>query len=299
MSDITIITVNWFSAGLIEALLANMSQKARNPDCLRMMVIDNTNSEDELLRQIETSQIQVEIHPLDSAGLVGSRGHAFALNHAIDKLTTEFAVIVDPDIHIFAQSWDSLCIGALGKHDAVAIGAPYPFWKIGRYHDFPSPPFCFFRTEVIKDMQSDWTPYSSSTLGRCWIFAVRQLGRLGGFINRRRYEQSPLLRRYAAFAETHLGTFSRDSGWRIAAEARRKGLKSILFENVLPDRMDLAPSDGLEAFGDLAREYELYYYDNKPILTHKYGTAGRPWRTQKGADEKYWRKAIETFEKAL
>lgn len=297
MSDITIISVNWYSSGLIKTLLTNMRQKADNPDNLRMLLVDNTNGEDDSLSQLQSIGIDCRILPLDCKGLTGSRGHAFALNHAVEKVTTQFSVIVDPDIHIFRQGWDSLCIERLQEHDVIAIGAPYPFWKIGRYHDFPSPPFCFFRTEMLKSFKGDWTPYSATTLGRCCVFAARQLGRLGGLLNRRRYEQSELVRKYAAFAEKHLGVFSRDTGWRIAEEARNKGTKSILFHNILPDETDLAPVGDKEVFDSLVREYELYYYDDEPMLTHKYGTGGLPWRTARGGDEKYWRQCIETFEK--
>ena len=174
------------------------------------------------------------IRPVDCRGLVGSRAHAFALNEAIKLIQTEFVLIVDPDVYVFAQQWDALCIEALSAKNAWAIGASYPRWKVGKYHDFPSPVFCFFRRELASQLPMDWRPYGDCPWCNAGVFAVRQIGRLGGLLNRRMFERSAAARAYAQTAERLLGTFSQDTGWRIARSARQRKLASVVFDDILP-----------------------------------------------------------------
>ncbi len=145
----------------------------------------------------------------------------------------------------------------------------------------------------------DWTPYDTTLIGRWRTFSLRQIARLAGLLGRREYEKSRIVRTYAAFAERCLGIVSRDTGWRIACQTRAGDLHSVLFDCVPPDQTNLAPPGAEQAFEELAREYELYYYDKEPILTHKYGTGNLPWRTSRGGDETYWRQCIQAFENAL
>jgi hypothetical protein len=299
MADITIVTVNWHSAGWIRRLLDNLLRKFSGRNSLRALVFDNTGGADPDLMAVEAAGMPCVIRPMDCRGLTGSRAHAFALNEAMGMIQTEFVLIVDPDVHIFAPQWDAQCIEALSAGNVAAIGAPYPRWKVGKYHDFPSPVFCFFRRELAKLFPLDWRPYNDCPWCNAGVFILRQIGRLGGLLNRRRYEHSAAARSYAQLAERLLGTFSQDTGWRIARAARHRKLASILFDDMMPqDAPSLdAPADPV--WTELAREFELFAFANRPMVIHRYGSGGRPWRTTKGGDESFWLQRIERAEAIL
>jgi hypothetical protein len=211
-------------------------------------------------------------------------------------MDTEYVLVVDPDVHVFKEGWDEFCINSIHKSDCLAIGAPYPGWKVGRYRNFPSPPFCFFNSKMLREIGFNWSPFGRNRFEDIFVFALRQIGRLGTFTTRKTFEKFRWVRSFSTKAEKIFGVFSQDTGWRIASQAKKQGLKSILFEAVTSSDIHLAPEGAVEAFTTLASEYELYYYSGKPILTHKYGTGGRPWRTTHGDNEIYWRKCIEAFE---
>ncbi|NLH15591.1 MAG: hypothetical protein GX455_03325, partial [Phycisphaerae bacterium] len=214
-------------------------------------------------------------------------------------IQTDFALIVDPDVHIFAPRWDSFCIESLKKWNAWAMGAPYPRWKVGKYHDFPSPVFFFFRRELVNHIPIDWRPYNDCPWCNGGVFVLRQFGRLGGLLNRRMFERSSVARCYAKLAESLIGTFSRDTGWRIAHAARKQKLPVILFEDILPQAVASLDTPADPVWTDLAGEFELFAIDNRPILVHRYGTGGRPWRTPKGNDESFWFACIDKAEAVI
>ncbi len=298
MGKITIVTVNWFSADYILAMLKNLSAKAGHPENLFAAIVDNTNGQDRALGKLKKIPIKHRIYYLENRGLKGSRGHALALDFAVKKLQTEFSLIVDPDVYVFMKNWDEFCISELSKQNAIAIGAPYPVWKVGKYHDFPSPPFCFFHTHTLQNMENGWAPYGDTVFQNARIFCIRQIGRLGNRLTRKRYEKSLFLRRYAALMEKRFGVFSQDTGWKLAQEAREKGLKTIVFDSVLPYETNLKFENEKGDFLPLSKQYELFAFKHQAIMTHKYGSGGSPWMTEFGNDEIYWRNCIQRIERA-
>jgi hypothetical protein len=296
MHNITIVTVNWYSVEYIEKLLENLHSKAAQPEKLKVLVMDNTNGSDLKTNRLSETGILCHICPLNTRKLSGSRAHAFALNQAINMLDTEFALILDPDTYVFKKEWDTFCINEIQQHNTVAIGAPFPPWKVGKYHDFPSPPFCFFKTKAIKSMSNDWTPFPRNPARFVGKFMIRQIGRIGPVITRRTYTNFSFIRKYSAAAEKVLGIFAPDTGWLIAEEARQKEMKSILFDTTESHETRLVPRSAVSAFQDLAGHYELFSYKDELMITHKYGSSGRPWKTRYGHDEAYWRKCIQSIE---
>ncbi len=125
-----------------------------------------------------------------------------------------------------------------------------------------------FGPETLRELSVSFEPFGKSRLEDTRDLVVRQVGRVGNLLTRRRYEQSLLVRRYAAWAERTLGVFGPDTGWRVAEAARARGLGSVLFEPVLAAattesrRPSLAsPSDAL---AELSRQFELYTYRGEP-----------------------------------
>jgi hypothetical protein len=302
-STITIVSVSFRSTGYLKHLLSNLHAKASNPDRMSALIIDNTNDRDAELARLSDAPFTVLIARFNPQETNASRAHAKALDFALQRIDTEYALVVDPDVHVFYRGWDELCTGELNRHQAIAIGAPYPDWKVGKYHDFPSPPFCFFRTAALRQLGTGWAPFGATPAHDRRTLVVRQVGRLGNLLTRRRFERSELLRRYAASAERHLGLFGPDTGWRYAHAARQLGLRSILFS---PVRAGAEPieacrgSSSSHAFSTLASEYELYVTsEDRLMLTHKYGSGAWPWRTKRGDDADLWRECITRLESEL
>lgn len=293
-ANLTIITVNWYSMEFLELLLSNLNKKAKWPGKIQYLIIDNTTGEDKDLLRLKQKELNVTICPNDPKTEKGSFAHALALNKAMDKLETQYALVVDPDIHIFKTNWDSFCIDTIESQGCLAVGSTYPQWQLGKYHNFPNPVFCFFKTEDYKLINADWTAYSKNPFVNWFNFCRRQILRCGIFINRQRYQRYPIIRKIWFFWEKLIGVCSNDTGCRIAKKAKRNNLKAILFKAVLPD--DKTITDKGDALIKLAEQFELYCYDNEPILTHMYGTASRIWKTPKGQDSNFWKQLIPKAE---
>ena len=293
---LTVVSVSWFSSALLARLFSNLSEKARYPDEIRYLVIDNTNGNDDHVGKLEQLDSSIHIKAIDSKNLKGSWAHAFGLDYATQTIETPYTLVIDPDIHVFKHHWDEFLVNELNKAQAVAIGAPYPFWKLGKYHNFPSPPFLLYKTSVFKTMGLDWTPFPHEPLRRLYYFMARQIVRMGLFCTRRRLSQRTNLKKIAQQLESFFGVCAPDTGWRIAAGANDNSLKSLLFEEVDGMNTQFSQIPYAKALGVLADEFELYQYENEPILTHKYSTSGYLWKTERGRDHQYWIDAIQQIE---
>lgn len=291
---LTVLTVNWFSTEYLHPLFQNILEKSEFPEKIKFLIIDNTNGKDEGLSRIAELEIPVDIHNFTTPGKTGSFAHADALNAGLTLIDTEYTLIVDPDIYIFLNHFDTFIIRLLKEKNVFSAGTTYPKWQLGKYHNFPNPVFCFFKTSDYRNINADWTPYSKNPLVNLINFLRRQLLRCGIFINRKRYQKYPAIRIPWAFLERLIGVCSPDTGCRIAKNAKRNNIKSILFRAVLPD--DAVTENKTDAFKQLAQEFELYYYQNEPVLTHKYSTCSKVWRTSKGADKNLWHQCIEQFQ---
>lgn len=295
----TVVTVSWFSSAMLARLLKNLSQKSKYSNLIQYIIVDNTNGEDHNLNALSTEDGSVRIKTIDSHNLKGSWAHAFGLNYATPQIKTPYTLVVDPDIHVFKEHWDEFLVNELEKNKAIAIGAPYPSWKLGKYHHFPSPPFLLYETSVLKELGLDWTPFSRAPLRRLYFFVCRQITRLGLFCTRQRLSQWPHLNKAAKQLEFIFGVCAPDTGWLIAANAQNKGLKSLLFAEV-ESRIDpFFQHSHTDALRTLANEFELYQYDNEPILTHKYSTSGYLWKTKHGKDHQYWLDSIQQIENGM
>jgi hypothetical protein len=205
-----------------------------------------------------------------------SVAHAIGLNALLPHVETPYTLIIDPDIAVFARGWDATLITALQDEDKVAIGAPYPPWKLGKYHDFPSPPFAFWRTEALMALDPDWRPYGRTGARRLLDFALRQTLWLPRVLDR--YVLKLPRRRFkVCYWNEHLtGVVSKDTGWEVAQCARRRGWRAHLFAVVAPENVEsMAPEGQRAAYSALAEEFELYAWGGKPFLTHRNPTLTR------------------------
>ena len=295
--NITICTVNWHSYDFIQKLSENLSAKAQFKEKLTFLIIDNTNGEDKKIYSLQNTIPSVKIAKNDAKSLSGSRGHACGLNLAMSMINTKYALLTDPDVHIFKNHWDIFLIDILNQNNILTAGTTYPQWQLGKYHNFPNPVFCFFKTHDFLKLQPDWMPFTENALLLMWDFIRRNFLRLGILINRKTYENCAFVRKVWPIFEKLTGVCSKDTGWKIAEKAEKYHLKSVLFKAVSPD--ETVPESRSDAFKTLARQFELYYYSNEPILTHKYSTCSAVWKTQKGSDTNFWRQCIDEFNKYI
>ena len=50
---------------------------------------------------------------------------------------------------------------------------------------------------------------------------------------------------------------------------------------------------------ELAKEFELFVFEDEPIMTHMYGSGVFHWKTEKGSDLDHWQELITRIEKYL
>ena len=289
---ITICSVNWYSCVYLRVLFANLLSKAGCKEALKLLVIDNTNGNDKLLYEL-LREYPLEIIKNDPGNLTGSYGHASGLNTAMNNIATQYGLIVDPDVYVFKKNWDLFLIDLLDKEQAVAAGVAYPAWQLGKYHNFPSPVFCFFHSKQFGMLNPDWAPFEGKKNARIWDFIRRNILRGGIIINRKAYEKSSVMRKIGTRLEKVIGVCSKDTGWINAKKAAEREVKAITFQTLVKDAKNVN-----ERFRNLADHFELYMHEDKPILAHKYSSAGKLWSTQKGRDDVYWRKCITQAEAA-
>ncbi|RPI97076.1 MAG: hypothetical protein EHM39_10065 [Chloroflexi bacterium] len=273
---IGVLSVSWRSAVLLRDLFANLRALADHPDALRLWVADNTAGTDQEVVALDFPALTVV--PVDVQGAQMSVAHAAGLNALLSRVDAEVPYILtaDPDVAVLQRGWDTTLRRALETQDVVAVGAPYPPWKIGKYHDFPSPPFALWRAEALRALSPDWQPYARTTARRALDFVLRQtfwpaklLDRVVWRPPRRQFRAA---RRWERFA----GVVSKDTGWEIAARARQRGWRAECFEVIdSPDHNVLLAADPQESYRALAAVFELYAWEGRPFVPHRNSTRTR------------------------
>lgn len=311
-SLISVVTVNWYSTKHITHLINNLIEKSTRPGSLRFLIVDNTFGSDSSLAgaissmhlpescrfsapdRIGGTPIEV-IEPVKHSK-TGSKAHAQALAAAMDHISTPYTLIVDPDIHIFAYGWDQWLIDSLSQNSADAVGAPYPFWKLGKYHDFPSPVFAFFRTASLLSLKPDWTPFADHPIRHIYNLCARQVVRLGFLATRNRIIENSNIRTVGRLLEEFFGVCGPDTGWLVAKEARKQGLRVILFQALTIYDPLIANNTGVDSLRPMAEHFECYALFNRLIVAHKYGTHSFLWKTMRGHDSDFWFKLVDSLE---
>lgn len=278
-ATITVLSVSWRSADFLRELCANLLAQARQPGAIRFLIADNTNGDDPALAALDVPGLQIV--PVDVSGERMSVAHAIGLNALFARVDTPYTLVVDPDVFVFQPGWDAILTGIVSGAAAppiVAAGAPYSPWKLGKYHDFPSPPFAFWRTDALRALDPDWRPYARTAARRLVDFGLRQAFWLPRLVDRAVLRLPRRAFRAGRWTERWTGVVSKDTGWQIADRARRRGWLAVVFPVVgAIDTLDgIAPGQGA-AYAALAAEFELYAWENRPFLTHR-----NPTRTQIG-----------------
>jgi hypothetical protein len=295
--EIQITTVSWYSTALIRDLVQNLCDKAARPELLRFLVIDNSNGKDDELPSVISEDVNIEIRSFSGEGLQRSVAHASALNIGMKYLDATYVLVTDPDIHVFQPGWDDICRNEL-SNDFSALGAPYPPWKLGKIHDFPSPVFFFTETESLLNLHPDWYPFPGA-LRRSYNFFARKILRLGPVCSKERLRKHARLRSLAQKLERKVGICSPDTGSKIVESMREKSYLPLVFEAVYADDDRLIMNESYSSLLDLAKHFELYLYDDKPFMTHCYGSGVFHWKTERSDQTEFWKESIIAYEESF
>ena len=294
IKNITIISVSYKSGIHLRRLFKNLYDKAENKQKLKFLVIDNTNGADQELNTLLPKYLNISIVKNDGCSSQRSISHASGLDVGLKQSGTEYSLIIDPDVHVFKDNWDSLCLSYLDGSKNLVIGAPYPDWKLGKVHDYPSVVFMFFRTQELIGLNKSFQPFPAP-LKRLKNSLFRKVTRLGFIANKSRLNNSQFLRIITTYLEKLFGITSPDTGNDIIEAIRNKEYESINFEACLVHQ--LGSFDTNSYHSDMAREFELYYHGDNPFMTHMYGSGVFHWKTSKGSDAQYWQELIENIER--
>ena len=93
--------------------------------------------------------------------------------------------------------------------------------------------------------------------------------------------------------EALTGITSPDTGKEIVSQFHYNGYSSIIFAS--PYEQSFGDQD-IRELKLLAKDFEVYTYENKPFISHMYSSGVYHWRTQKSSDLNYWIGLIKKIE---
>ena len=186
--------------------------------------------------------------------------HGYGINLLMEKVKTEYALLIDPDAVLLLPNWDQLLIRELAN-SCILIGTPYdPNRGRMRYQNLPNAVCMFFKVESLKGMAIDWRP-----LDYRW----------------RRFLRSLLLRLPVQYR-----TLDFETGWRLPFVFKRFDYDAKCFEFIQPEN----PKALLRRPED---SFEEYHWKGQPIVTHLKGSSKHPFETSKHAQ--HWKNTIVDY----
>ena len=122
---------------------------------------------------------------------------------------------------------------------------------------------------------------------------IRIIVRLGIITSKARLDKSEKLRFISGWLEKITGITGPDTGKEIIETFHKQNFDSVNF--FAPYSTDLAEKDH-DMYFEMAKEYELFFYNNEPMMTHMYSSEVFHWKTERGSDFDYWQKLIAMIE---
>ena len=290
--NITILSVSFNSSIHLKRLIENFLLKSSQLENIKFLIVDNTNGDDKALYTAFDESYDVRIIKNNNRFKQRSLSHANALDFGMEHVDTKFTLIVDPDIHIFYKNWDKFCIQKMELNKRTVIGAPYPQWKLGKVHNYPSVVFMFFQTNFVKSFGKTFHPFPK-LYKRIYNSIVRKIVRLGGLANKNRLGKYGTLQLICKWLEELTGITSPDTGKEIISQFHHRGYNSIVFNS--PYEQSFKKKHDLE-LKLLAKNFEVFTFDDKPFISHMYSSGVYHWRTQRSSDLNYWISLIKKNE---
>jgi hypothetical protein len=206
-ADLTIITV------CIEKHFDYVRQQVRlieelNPRVAwRMLVVDNSASDVPLKLKDERCQVVKGVAPDLNlpANFRGSYHHAAALNMAVRRVATRYCFLLDPDLFVLYRNWITEAIEHMRRHGLALFGTPWHYRWYNKYRYYPCVHALLIDLAMIPAEKLDFTPAIAEDEKRRDSPLRRVLNRI------------PLLPIRLRISS------SRDTGWRLYAEQRRRG----------------------------------------------------------------------------
>jgi len=299
---ITVGVVNWFSTDFFVDLFHSLEANASESD-LEYIICDNTNGHDRQLYETFSGNCQI----IPYAPIVpkiwrrkrrfGSYAHGLGLNLLLSQVKTEFCLFVDPDCQILAKGWDVVCTSSLSD-SCIAIGAPYHSSKILKYHSFPSPIFIFFKTEVLRTIKADWTPFAQSVTEEIPDSILRIFSVLGGWLGERLWGRSFYTSHIADQMRRLLGNSSKDTGWKIQNQVRNEGYSAQLLKPAVKKQQLASPFSENSSIIYLMDDFELFLWRGIPFLSHYYGFGHRK-KLDVAESTARWRSLVSNIDDAI
>lgn len=154
---ITVLIVNYNTTDFIEMSLYSLKKLTKNK--YKVVICDNGSLEKE---KIKLMRLAEKYHNVEvffrKQSQSGSMGHGEALNILIDKIDTEYGVILDADAIFLIKDWDEILINELGEKTKI-IGTPPVFTPNNlKPTDFPLMYAILFETETFRRLNIDMRP---------------------------------------------------------------------------------------------------------------------------------------------
>ena len=290
--NITILSVSFNSSLHLKRLIKNFLLKTAKLENIKFLIVDNTNGDDKNLYTAFDNSYDLRIIKNNNRFKQRSLSHANALDFGMEHVDTKFTLIVDPDIHIFYKNWDKFCVQKMELNNRTVIGAPYPQWKLGKVHNYPSVVFMFFQTNLVQSFGKTFHPFPK-LYKRIYNSIVRKIIRLGGLANKNRLGKYGTLQLVCKWLEELTGITSPDTGKEIIRQFHDKEYNSIVFNS--PYEQFFKKEDDLE-LKLLAKDFEVFTFEDKPFISHMYSSGVYHWRGKRSSDLNYWKDLIKKIE---
>jgi glycosyltransferase involved in cell wall biosynthesis len=152
---LTICIVNYNSSDFIDLTLVALKRLTRNP--YRVIIRDNGSSKRDIkrLRRI-VQQYEIAVLYEVQTTLSGSLAHGTGLNDLVQRIDTEYGVILDADATFLVPGWDQMLIDRLT--DRMPIYGTQADIGSGKPEDFPLMFAVLFKTSVLQSLQIDFRP---------------------------------------------------------------------------------------------------------------------------------------------
>ena len=290
--NITVLSVSFYSSNHLKRLIDNFFLKTSQLENIKFLIVDNTDGKDRTIYTMFENFRQIRILKNKNRSKQRSLSHASALDFGLGHVDTNFTLIIDPDTHIFYENWDEFCLKKMKSNHPTVIGAPYPQWKLGKVHDYPSVIFMFFKTSLVQSFGKTFHPFPKP-YKRLYNSLMRKFVRLGGLANKSRLGKSKKLRLICEWLERKMGVTSPDTGRKIIRQFKKNKFKTVVFSS--PYEQDII-GENKQELKLLAKDFEIYNYNDKPFLSHMYSSGVYHWHSKRSSDINYWLSLIKKFE---
>lgn len=153
-SKITVLIVNYNSSSFVALSLFSLIKLS---SCLpEIYIIDNGSKSEDLLelKKLRKMYPKITLFYRNQGKEIASIAHSKALNLLINKVKTEYSLILDADCAMLKKNWDKLFISKF-KKNIYAVGSQASGKKI---KDFPMMYAVMFKTKIFRLLELSFIP---------------------------------------------------------------------------------------------------------------------------------------------